>query len=292
MLTIRIHAQSEPYHPTDSLFDSWTEKEEKNSRCSGYDNFKKEYPDFPAFLKTRVPLTSMKNEEAYKAYFASRNIPVPPLIGGGEVQIETIPAPVLGCVCLAWAEELFLLLAEQAKRGINTRNAEETLLKQKAAIELLSRYQGCVVAPIPETEVHNFDEKTPLSVLESYSSDVKQYVGLVDGGSVGLIGLTLGDWIPKKIFIIVPPKRIQKSIQLGYDGKNFIAVYPDEIAALGLPASVAAQLPAAPVSPLPAPTPDPDIEERTHGDVLEHKHDGYEYWHPASRVHPKEEGKQ
>ncbi len=31
------------------------------------------------------------------------------------------------------------------------------------------------------------------------------------------------------------------------------------------------------------------VEERTHGDVLEHKHAEYDYWHPASRVHKKEE---
>ncbi len=30
-------------------------------------------------------------------------------------------------------------------------------------------------------------------------------------------------------------------------------------------------------------------EERMHGDVLEHRHAGYDYWHPASRVHKKEE---
>ncbi len=29
-----------------------------------------------------------------------------------------------------------------------------------------------------------------------------------------------------------------------------------------------------------------DIEERMHGDVLEHKHLEYDYWHPASRIHP------
>jgi len=27
------------------------------------------------------------------------------------------------------------------------------------------------------------------------------------------------------------------------------------------------------------------IEERMHGDVKEHRHDGYDYWHPATRVH-------
>ncbi|MCX9012941.1 MAG: 30S ribosomal protein S3 [Candidatus Methanoperedens sp.] len=32
-----------------------------------------------------------------------------------------------------------------------------------------------------------------------------------------------------------------------------------------------------------------NIEERKHGDTLEHKHAGYDYWHPASRIHKKEE---
>ncbi len=32
-----------------------------------------------------------------------------------------------------------------------------------------------------------------------------------------------------------------------------------------------------------------NIEERVHGDVKEHKHSGYDYWHPASRMHKTEE---
>lgn len=32
-----------------------------------------------------------------------------------------------------------------------------------------------------------------------------------------------------------------------------------------------------------------NIEERMHGDVLEHKHPEYDYWHPASRTHKTEE---
>jgi len=35
--------------------------------------------------------------------------------------------------------------------------------------------------------------------------------------------------------------------------------------------------------------PEGNVEERMHGDVKEHKHDGYEYWHPASRMHKTEE---
>lgn len=30
------------------------------------------------------------------------------------------------------------------------------------------------------------------------------------------------------------------------------------------------------------------MEERQHGDTLEHHHEGYEYWHPASRVHSEQ----
>lgn len=30
------------------------------------------------------------------------------------------------------------------------------------------------------------------------------------------------------------------------------------------------------------------VEERMHGDVLEHKHPEYDYWHPASRIHKDE----
>ncbi len=32
-----------------------------------------------------------------------------------------------------------------------------------------------------------------------------------------------------------------------------------------------------------------NIDERRHGDVVEHRHDGYDYWHPASRIHKKED---
>ncbi len=34
-----------------------------------------------------------------------------------------------------------------------------------------------------------------------------------------------------------------------------------------------------------------NVEERMHGDVLEHKHPEYDYWHPASRVHKDESAK-
>ncbi len=54
----------------------------------------------------------------------------------------------------------------------------------------------------------------------------------------------------------------------------------------------AIQVQAAPETPkvtVPAETHAANVEERMHGDVLEHKHPEYDYWHPASRVHKKEE---
>jgi small subunit ribosomal protein S3 len=41
--------------------------------------------------------------------------------------------------------------------------------------------------------------------------------------------------------------------------------------------------------PASAVNPATNIEERMHGDVLEHKHPEYDYWHPASRVHKFDE---
>jgi hypothetical protein len=32
---------------------------------------------------------------------------------------------------------------------------------------------------------------------------------------------------------------------------------------------------------------DRNVKERTHGEFLEHIHDGYELWHPAARMHAK-----
>ena len=47
--------------------------------------------------------------------------------------------------------------------------------------------------------------------------------------------------------------------------------------------------PEAAVPETPAEAPAADVEERMHGDVMEHRHPGYVYWHPASRIHKKEE---
>ncbi len=54
----------------------------------------------------------------------------------------------------------------------------------------------------------------------------------------------------------------------------------------------AIQVQAAPETPkvtVPEETHAANVEERMHGDVLEHKHPEYDYWHPASRVHKFDE---
>ncbi len=54
-------------------------------------------------------------------------------------------------------------------------------------------------------------------------------------------------------------------------------------------------MPETPRETIPEPVPEEihmsSIEERMHGDVLEHKHPEHDYWHPASRVHKEESAK-
>ncbi len=47
--------------------------------------------------------------------------------------------------------------------------------------------------------------------------------------------------------------------------------------------------PEAHADPVPEESHAGNTEERMHGDVLEHKHPEYDYWHPASRTHKTEE---
>jgi small subunit ribosomal protein S3 len=63
-------------------------------------------------------------------------------------------------------------------------------------------------------------------------------------------------------------------------------VKPEVIKPEAIPAqAVAEQAPEAPKETVPEAAHAANIEERIHGDVLEHKHPEYDYWHPASRVH-------
>ena len=98
---------------------------------------------------------------------------------------------------------------------------------------------------------------------------------------------------------------IRPSVKLPGRFKVIEITAPQEAAVAGKkPEGIKELVKAAPVAPKPdnvKPAPETkkeivpeeihtgNIEERMHGDVLEHKHAEYDYWHPASRTHKTEE---
>ena len=100
---------------------------------------------------------------------------------------------------------------------------------------------------------------------------------------------------------------IRPSVKLPGRFKLVEVTVPQEVEVMGKkPEGIKELVKAAPVAAKPAPEmakPVPEIkkeivpeethtgniEERMHGDVLEHKHAEYDYWHPASRAHKTEE---
>jgi small subunit ribosomal protein S3 len=89
------------------------------------------------------------------------------------------------------------------------------------------------------------------------------------------------------------PEGIEKIVT---SGKVPVETKPEEVTAKKHPepevkAEVAKpEVVETPVEAASETTAEPGIEERMQGDVLEHKHKEYSYWHPASRVHKTEEG--
>ncbi len=97
---------------------------------------------------------------------------------------------------------------------------------------------------------------------------------------------------------------IRPSVKLPGRFKITEITAPQEAAvAVKKPEGIKELVKAAPVAPKPDVKPESEtkketvpeeihtgnIEERMHGDVLEHKHAEYDYWHPASRTHKTEE---
>jgi len=70
---------------------------------------------------------------------------------------------------------------------------------------------------------------------------------------------------------------------------EIVKAAPQEVKPEVIPETVSEQAPEAPVVPTAEESHTGNIEERMHGDVMEHKHPEYDYWHPASRLHKKEE---
>lgn len=266
-IDITLDISDSVYHPNDKF-------EGLKSSCSGWEEAMKN-PNFLSWAKEQDFINSpyKTNRDVYEEYLK--------LSPKNEYEIETIPAPHIGAVLLAFAEKLFIKAGEQASRGINTGETEENIKSIKESIILLSRFKEYQVAYIP-LKPKMFDQTTKLNVLQSFPTEVKQHVS-TDCGEIGLIYIKC-PYFKDRMYIIIPPQKREINIQLGFDGKNFIALYPDNIKSLGLPDSIISNH--IPLNPAPQELhKDPSIEERVHGDVVEHKHEGYDYWHPSTRIH-------
>lgn len=213
----------EKYHPEDIDF----------AQCSGW---KQALIDFPGLAEFAAQHPEhRKHREMYTAFFTS--LPTFP-----TVEVETVPSPILGKVILKWTEKLFLLAAEQAVRKINTRETEEQIQKNKVAVSALAEHSNCVCAVVPDSLVQQVDRETKLNVLLSLPQNCLFFCEGSEG-IVPLLPLSLGQTNPARIFIILPSEKRDPEIHLGWDGKHFIALYPEAIRELRIPDGVMALMP-------------------------------------------------
>jgi len=94
-----------------------------------------------------------------------------------------------------------------------------------------------------------------------------------------------------KTVVTVPQVPVEKKPGI----EEIVKAAPKEEVKPEVPAKPEVPSPAAPVeAPKEAPKEETPagVEERMHGDVLEHKHPEYDYWHPAARVHKDEHKKE
>ncbi len=89
----------------------------------------------------------------------------------------------------------------------------------------------------------------------------------------------------KTVQVAVPQETV-KIKPAGIEEIVKAAPLPAEAKPKAIPAQVVAgQAPVTPKETAPEEKKAANVEERMHGDVIEHKHPEYDYWHPASRIH-------
>jgi hypothetical protein len=276
---MRLKKVYEMYHPDDK--GSWNGS---RSCCGGMDEYINDHPGFLEWLKEKYPSsTGKQNLELYIEFQPDDFVEIHP------VRVEDI-----GAIILAKAELRFQKLALLAQKSLNTNDEENKILHLKEAILCLAKYKGHCVAQLLET--YKVTESTSFGVLRQLPDNIKEYVVDEDEHIIGCVPMPYHR--NEKLYILVPSiPDAAPPLRLMFDGKNFIAAYtqnlPPKLMEKGL-----LQLEAAPTE-LPGvypPYPEiqaehsGDIEERMHGDVMEHRHVGtdYDYWHPANRVHKED----
>ena len=181
------------YHPRDKDFGT------------GCDGWRKATDLFPDLEKYRRP----DHEEQGDTYSS-----IPEKYG-----VETVPATVFEAITIADVELSFVLLAQQAERGIDTRRCENHIAECKKTLQLLAEHtEGEVVEanPVP------FDEGTPLRVLLSCPRGCRHSLA-------GLPAYPL-DYMGKGFSLLsLPTIPNVPQIRCAWTGKEIVALHLDNL---------------------------------------------------------------
>ncbi len=202
-----------------------------------------------------------------------------------QIDVQEVKIPELN------AQMMASRLAGAIERGLYFRKAGHNMLRrilESGALGCEIDIAGKLTGPRKKTEkfvggnmLHAGNPAMEL-VDDGFAIAIKK-LGVI-GCRVRLIRPTVK--LPgrfKTVQVGAPQEIVEKKPAAGI--VEIVKAAPHEVK----PEAVSEQVPEAPKETPAEECHTGNIEERMHGDVMEHKHPEYDYWHPASRLHKKEE---
>ncbi|MCZ7382062.1 MAG: 30S ribosomal protein S3 [Candidatus Methanoperedens sp.] len=205
-----------------------------------------------------------------------------------QIDVQEVKIPELN------AQMMASRLAGAIERGLYFRKAGHNMLRrilESGALGCEIDIAGKLTGPRKKTEkfvggnmLHAGNPAMEL-VDDGFAIAIKK-LGVI-GCRVRLIRPTVKLPGRFKTVQVGAPETVEKKPAAGI--VEIVKATPQEAKPEVKPELVSEQAPEAPVVPTAEEGHTGNIEERMHGDVMEHKHPEYDYWHPASRLHKKEE---
>jgi small subunit ribosomal protein S3 len=209
-----------------------------------------------------------------------------------QIDVQEVKIPELN------AQMMASRLAGAIERGLYFRKAGHNMLRrilESGALGCEIDIAGKLTGPRKKTEkfvggnmLHAGNPAMEL-VDDGFAIAIKK-LGVI-GCRVRLIRPTVKLPGRFKTVQVEAPEAVQKKPAAGI--VEIVKASPQEVKPEVKPEVVAEAVPEqAPEAPKETPAGESHtggIEERMHGDIMEHKHPEYDYWHPASRLHKKEE---
>jgi small subunit ribosomal protein S3 len=206
-----------------------------------------------------------------------------------QIDVQEVKIPELN------AQMMASRLAGAIERGLYFRKAGHNMLRrilESGALGCEIDIAGKLTGPRKKTEkfvggnmLHAGNPAMEL-VDDGFAIAIKK-LGVI-GCRVRLIRPTVK--LPgrfKTVQVAAPKETVEKKPAAGIE--EIVKAAPQEAKPEVKPELVSEQAPEAPKETSVEESHTGSIEERMHGDVMEHKHPEYDYWHPASRLHKKEE---